>query len=81
MIYTVTFNPALDYYMYADDINKGQTNRSKREEMLFGGKGINVSVILSRLGADTTALGFIGGFTGHALKRADIEVNVKKDRA
>ncbi len=70
MIYTVTFNPALDYYMYADNIKEGQTNRSKREEIIFGGKGINVSVVLSRLGADTAALGFIGGFTGQALKKA-----------
>ncbi len=79
MIYTVTFNPAIDYYMYSCDIKSGQTNRSRSEEILFGGKGINVSVVLSRLGADTTALGFIGGFTGEELKKAVKSEGVKTD--
>lgn len=67
MIYTVTLNPALDYIMDASDISFGATNRSSGESFTFGGKGINVSVVLSRLGIGSTALGFIGGFTGEKL--------------
>ena len=59
MIYTVTFNPALDYVMHAGAIANGKTNRSRGEELYFGGKGINVSYVLSQLGAPTTALGFV----------------------
>ena len=70
MIYTVTFNPALDYLMWAPPIREGRTNRSEREEIHFGGKGINVSLVLRALGEETTALGFVGGFTGQALKDA-----------
>lgn len=70
MIYTVTFNPALDYAMHIDALCEGETNRSSAEYMQFGGKGINVSVVLSRLGVPTTALGFIAGFTGDALEQA-----------
>ncbi len=67
MIYTVTFNPAIDYIMRLEAFRQGETNRSLEEDILFGGKGINVSVILNRLGTESTALGFIGGFTGAAL--------------
>lgn len=67
MIYTITFNPALDYIMHTDKVTMGITNRSVSEEIQFGGKGINVSVILNRLGVDTTALGFVAGFTGDEL--------------
>lgn len=70
MIYTVTFNPALDYLMWAPPIREGKTNRSEREEIQFGGKGINVSLVLRALGQETCALGFVGGFTGQALKAA-----------
>lgn len=78
-IYTITFNPAVDYIMHADDIVFGKTNRSFKEEIQFGGKGINVSTVLSRLGASTTALGFIGGFTGDALEKAVNRAGVKTD--
>ena len=68
MIYTVTFNPAIDYVIYMDGLEIGETNRTVREEYYFGGKGINVSWMLNELGVDTTAIGFISGFTGRALE-------------
>ncbi len=67
MIYTVTFNPAIDYVMHTGVLESGKTNRSEREEIYFGGKGINVSYVLSQLGMPTTALGFAAGFLGDAL--------------
>ena len=68
MIYTVTFNPALDYVVHmSQDLAIGMTNRSDAEEIYFGGKGINVSNVLRELDLPTTALGFIAGFTGKAL--------------
>ena len=69
MIYTVTLNPSLDYVAICDTFNIGQTNRTNNEYIVPGGKGLNVSILLSRLGNDTTALGFIGGFTGAELER------------
>ena len=68
MIYTVTFNPALDYVVFLDDLKLGDVNRSTRESIFYGGKGINVSTILNTLGFETTALGFIAGFTGKAIE-------------
>ena len=79
MIYTLTLNPALDYVMDAGEIKFAATNRSNGESVSFGGKGINVSVILSRLGVDTTALGFIAGFTGEELKKAVEKEGIKTD--
>lgn len=79
MIYTVTFNPAIDYVMQAGDINFGKTNRSTAEEIHFGGKGINVSAVLSALGQSTTALGFTAGFTGEALEKAVVKMGIKAD--
>ena len=67
MIYTVTLNPALDYVMSVSEIEKGETNRSTGELIRFGGKGINVSFVLKELGEESTALGFIAGFTGDKL--------------
>ena len=67
MIYTVTFNPALDYVIHVDQLELGETNRCSREELYFGGKGVNVSLVLKELGRESTALGFIAGFTGEAL--------------
>ena len=64
MIYTITFNPALDYIMTVDNLEVGSVNRSKAEKILPGGKGINVSIVLTNLGVENTALGFIAGFTG-----------------
>lgn len=67
MIYTVTLNPALDYVMKVGNIRFDDINRSESEEIYYGGKGINVSVILTRLGVENKALGFVGGFTGEKL--------------
>ncbi len=64
MIYTVTFNPAVDYVMAPSSLDMGFTNRSKSEEVRCGGNGINVSSILNELNVDTICLGIIGGFTG-----------------
>ena len=68
MIYTVTFNPAIDYVVKMDGLNVGETNRTVSEEYYFGGKGINVSIVLKELGIDSTAMGFISGFTGRSLE-------------
>ncbi len=68
MIYTVTFNPAIDYVVrMGTELLPGMTNRSDSEECYFGGKGINVSTILKNLDLDNTALGFVAGFTGKAI--------------
>lgn len=64
MIYTVTFNPSLDYIVSVKDFKLGLTNRTDSELMLPGGKGINVSIVLKNLEIDNTALGFVAGFTG-----------------
>jgi len=69
MIYTITFNPALDYIVSVSDFKLGMTNRTDSEEMLAGGKGINVSLVLKNLGYDSTALGFIAGFTGEEIRK------------
>ncbi|WP_026511510.1 1-phosphofructokinase [Butyrivibrio sp. LC3010] len=70
MIYTVTFNPAIDYIVRMDKpLDTGMTNRSVSEDCFFGGKGINVSTILKNLGIENTALGFAAGFTGEAIVR------------
>ena len=67
MIYTVTFNPSLDYIVTVDDFMTGVVNRTSKEIIFPGGKGINVSMVLSNLGYKNTALGFMAGFTGSAL--------------
>ena len=69
MIYTVTFNPSLDYIVTMDQFQLGRTNRTLTEQMLPGGKGINVSTVLNNLGIETTALGFTAGFTGEEICR------------
>lgn len=69
MIYTVTLNPAIDYVVGLDAFVSGAVNRCHRENIEFGGKGINVSRVLHQLGVETTALGFIAGFTGQALEQ------------
>ena len=79
MIYTLTFNPAIDYIMRIGDLNWGETNRSRWEEIQFGGKGINVSTILANLGLETITLGFIAGFTGDALDKAVTERGIRTD--
>jgi 1-phosphofructokinase len=68
MIYTVTFNPSLDYIVRVENFRAGQINRTYYEDILPGGKGINVSIVLSNLGHDSTALGFMAGFTGEDIE-------------
>lgn len=68
MIYTVTLNPSLDYIAYTSEIRYGKTNRSYNERIVPGGKGLNVSLVLKRLGEETTAIAFTGGFTGRHLE-------------
>lgn len=67
MIYTVTLNPSLDYMVEVPSFLKGRTNRTVSEELRVGGKGINVSLLLQNLGLESTALGFVGGFTGEEI--------------
>ena len=69
MIYTVTFNPSLDYVIGAEKLEPGKINRTTRENIYPGGKGNNVSVVLSNLGHKSKALGFVSGFTGEALEK------------
>ncbi|MDO4742655.1 MAG: 1-phosphofructokinase [bacterium] len=68
MIYTVTLNPALDYIMELKDFKLGKTNRSEKEQLRVGGKGINVSVMLSKMGIQSCCLGFVAGFTGAKIR-------------
>ena len=69
MIYTVTFNPSLDYIVRLDQFTAGEINRVNYEQVLAGGKGINVSIVLHNLGHESTALGFVAGFTGDEIER------------
>lgn len=79
MIYTVTFNPSLDYIVSVDDFKPGCVNRTKEEIIYAGGKGINVSMVLKNLGFDSTALGFFAGFTGTEICRMLEEQGVNSD--
>ena len=79
MVYTVTFNPAIDYVVHISDMKPGATNRSEREEMYFGGKGINVSVVLRELGIPSKALGFTAGFTGEAIEKGLADMGINTD--
>ncbi len=69
MIYTVTFNPSIDYIVRLENFTAGEINRVNYEQILPGGKGINVSIVLKNLGHDSTALGFLAGFTGIAMQQ------------
>ena len=79
MIYTLTLNPSLDYIVQVDNFKEGTVNRISREEMLAGGKGINVSTVLNTLGAQTCALGFIAGFSGDEIQRQLNENGIRTD--
>lgn len=79
MIYTVTFNPSLDYIVSVEDFKLGLTNRTSSELMLPGGKGLNVSMVLGNLGIANTALGFVAGFTGEEIVRRIERMGVKSD--
>ena len=80
MIYTVTFNPAIDYIVRMDKaLDPGMTNRSVSEDCFFGGKGINVSTVLKNLDIESTALGFAAGFTGKAIVDSLVEKGIEED--
>lgn len=79
MVYTVTFNPAIDYVVYTDEMKIGVVNRAEYEKIYFGGKGINVSIILNELGIKSEALGFVAGFTGEAIEKGMAEYGIKTD--
>lgn len=79
MVYTVTFNPAIDYVVHTGEMKLGATNRSEKEEMYFGGKGINVSIVLRELGIVSKALGFTAGFTGEAIEKGLSEMGIDAD--
>ena len=79
MIYTVTFNPSLDYIVTVPQFTCGVVNRTRKELIYPGGKGINVSMVLKNLGYDSTALGFLAGFTGDKLKSLLEEKGIRAD--
>ena len=79
MIYTVTFNPAIDYVVRTGEMKVGVVNRTESEEIYFGGKGLNVSIILNELGIKSEALGFVAGFTGEAIENGMAKDGIKTD--
>ena len=79
MIYTVTFNPALDYVVKVNHFTLGMVNRTVQEDIYYGGKGINVSAVLKTLGFQSTALGFIAGFTGDEIERGVKNLGFQSD--
>ena len=79
MVYTVTFNPAVDYVVRLDELTLGMTNRSRSEQLYIGGKGINVSKVLAELGIRSKALGFAAGFTGRAIEEGARKMGVETD--
>ena len=79
MIYTITFNPSLDYTISVRGFETGKINRTEHESIFAGGKGINVSMVLRNLGTDSTALGFIAGFTGKEIERRLKEQGIRTD--
>lgn len=79
MIYTVTFNPSLDYIVGTEGFQLGNTNRTVSELMLPGGKGINVSTVLKNLGIESTVLGFTAGFTGEEIRRRVGELGFRSE--
>lgn len=79
MIYTITFNPALDYITQVENFRIGEINRTKMETILPGGKGLNVSIVLKNLEIENTALGFVAGFTGEELIHKMESQGIKTD--
>lgn len=79
MVYTVTFNPALDYVVQADEIKSGGVNKLYGEKLFIGGKGINVSLVLAQLGVESVAMGFTAGFTGDEIERRLRKAGIKTD--
>lgn len=79
MVYTITFNPALDYIMQVEECMAGEVNRTRSEKIMAGGKGINVSVVLNNMGVENTALGFVAGFTGGEIERILADMGCRTD--
>jgi len=79
LIYTVTFNPAIDYVVRTGELVPGSVNRAESESMFFGGKGINVSIVLAELGVRSVALGFTAGFTGEAIENGVRAMGIETD--
>lgn len=79
MIYTVTFNPSLDYSIGIDNFKAGTLNRTNFEEVRVGGKGVNVSIVLTSLGVENIALGFVAGFTGEQIEAGMQQLGCKTD--
>lgn len=79
MIYTVTYNPSLDYYVQVNNVKSGIVNRTTSERLAVGGKGINVSLALKELGEETVALGFVAGFTGKYIRNKVTELGLEYD--
>lgn len=79
MIYTVTFNPSLDYYLKVNNLKSGSVNRTASERLTVGGKGVNVSLELKELGDDSVALGFVAGFTGQEILREIEKIGINHD--
>lgn len=79
MIYTVTFNPSLDYIISVDNFKNGMINRTKSERIFPGGKGINVSIVLKNLGIESTAIGFVAGFIGEDIEQLLGEMDISAE--
>lgn len=79
LIYTVTFNPAIDYVLKANSFEKNKINKSENEKIFPGGKGINVSIVLNNLGIESKVLGFIAGFTGNKIEEMINKLGVKTE--
>lgn len=79
MIYTVTFNPSIDYFVTVDKLQTGKTNRAKTEFSFPGGKGINVSMVLANLGVESIALGFTAGYIGNTISNMLEKYDIRTD--
>lgn len=79
MIYTLTYNPSIDYLVFLDKLETGTLNRTRRDSYFYGGKGVNVSQILNELGVENTALGFVAGFTGYEIEKGLNELGCHTD--
>lgn len=79
MIYTLTLNPSLDYIVTVPDFKLGVVNRTNKEIIYPGGKGINVSIVLKNLGMKSTILGFVAGFTGEEIRRRVKELGCEEE--
>lgn len=76
MIYTLTYNPSIDYLVTVDSFSVGRLNRMRKDSYMYGGKGVNVSQVLKELGIDNTALGFVAGFTGREIEEGLMKLGI-----